>query len=800
LDGKTDLILAECKGFNNPNSNSQTYIKVKYYKNTGSDFEFMAEKSTGYQGNKIIHYPSPLFLDVNGSTNSSISFITDNSLYTFESKKSNVKDMLLRAITYGNGIKEVITYQPLDPNYYDFNNPEVPAYQLSYLETYPNFDIDRSDNFYIVSKIEQVSASQYRQQRFKYYGAVTNLEGLGFLGFKGLHRSSWFGEDGNQATSTTTKHDLSKRGAITESYILEGAYSTAFNFSATSYFSKTTTTYQDELFPNKVYKIKNTYSLIHNALDGISKTISTIYDEYNNPLNVSSSFYSGVTDPFIIESNLKYKEVKTLEYDNSTNSSENYYIGRPKKLQTEQKIFGTQNNSLSPVLEDTQTSEELYCYNTQQLPIKIQKKGHNTDYLTEENVYDVFGNITQKTITANDIVPRKTEYIYDNTGRFLLTSKDVEGLVTSYSYDTNNGNLLSETIPSNLGYPLTTTFEYDKWNRQTKITDYLGKKTKTTYYKPFFDAKVVAVYTETDDGNGSFEMFNQLGQKVAVLSSTIDTDLENLWNSQWHTKMFRYDINNRITHESELLFVKYPSEYINNSQNAYQWNTTSYDLHGRITSQTLYTGKTTNITYNGLTVTSDDGVKTTTITKNAVGNIVSLSDNGGTITYKHYADGNIKETNYQGVVVSVEQDGWGRKTKLTDPSAGVYTYEYNGFGELTKETTPKGQTIYFLDNFGKMERKLIFGDNTNSEIFYDYNNTTKLLSQITIENIDEDIATTYDYHYDDYRRLWKITESGPLASYERSTLFDDFGRPEKEYYKATVTGKTSEKQIKNTFR
>jgi len=486
LDGKTDLILAECRGFNNPNSNSQTYIKVKYYKNTGSNFQFMAEKSTGYQGDKIIHYPSPIFLDVNGNSNSSISFMTDNSLYTFESEKSNVKDMLLRSITYGNGLKEAITYQPLEPYYYDSNNFDPPAYQPSYSETYPNFDIERSNNFHIVSKIEQVSQSQYKQQRFNYYGAVTNLEGLGFLGFKGLHRSSWFGEDGYQATSTTTKHDLTKRGAITETLTLQGAYSTAFNYSPNGYISKTTMTYQDELLSNKVYKIKNTASTVYNGLDGFSKTISTIYDTYNNPLSVSTSFHNGVAGPFIIESNLTYKDLKTFEYDNNTTGTGTYYIGRPKKLQTERKIYNKIEGYLSPVIEDTRTSEEIYTYNAQQLPTKIQKKGHNTDYLTEENTYDVFGNITKKTITANALASRKTEYTYDSTGRFLLTSKDIEGLVTSYSYDTSNGNLLSETLPHNAGYPLTTTFEYDKWNRQTKIIDYLDKKTETIYFKPVF--------------------------------------------------------------------------------------------------------------------------------------------------------------------------------------------------------------------------------------------------------------------------------------------------------------------------
>ncbi|NJN35972.1 MAG: RHS repeat protein [Nitrospiraceae bacterium] len=74
-----------------------------------------------------------------------------------------------------------------------------------------------------------------------------------------------------------------------------------------------------------------------------------------------------------------------------------------------------------------------------------------------------------------------------------------------------------------------------------------------------------------------------------------------------------------------------------------------------------------------------------------MGQITSLQDPGGTVTYAYFGNGNMKTANYGGSVQTLEQDGWGRKTKLTDPSAGIYTYEYNGYGEVTKETTPQGQ-------------------------------------------------------------------------------------------------------------
>ena len=77
-----------------------------------------------------------------------------------------------------------------------------------------------------------------------------------------------------------------------------------------------------------------------------------------------------------------------------------------------------------------------------------------------------------------------------------------------------------------------------------------------------------------------------------------------------------------------------------------------------------------------------------------MGNVIQHTDNGGTIAYTYYANGTLKQSDYDGVIVAIEQDGWGRKTQLTDPSAGTYTYQYNAFGELIQATTPKGTTKY----------------------------------------------------------------------------------------------------------
>src|SRR5690606_32740952 len=138
--------------------------------------------------------------------------------------------------------------------------------------------------------------------------------------------------------------------------------------------------------------------------------------------------------------------------------------------------------------------------------------------------------------------------------------------------------------------------------------------------------------------------------------------------------------------------------------------------------------------YNGLVSSMNDGIKTVITTKDALGNTISLQDPGGTVNYTYFADGNLRTTDYGGSTLTIEQDGWGRKTKLTDPSAGMYTYEYDGWGQITKETTPKGETQYAYDAAGKLISKSIMGDSTNMQQIYTYDPVSKFLVSSNLIN------------------------------------------------------------------
>ena len=229
-----------------------------------------------------------------------------------------------------------------------------------------------------------------------------------------------------------------------------------------------------------------------------------------------------------------------------------------------------------------------------------------------------------------------------------------------------------------------TNFEYDKWDRLKKQTDYLGKETLHTYLPQTGGG--LKKTTDYATGAKAETLYNAFGW--AIKSGALSLD------NQWVYKDFEYDVLGRKTRESE----PYTSS-------ASQWNTVGYDQYGRVTSQALFNGKTISRSYSNLTSTVNDGTKTVTTAVDALGNVVSVQDPGGTINYTHYANGAVKTADYGGNIVSTTIDGWGRKLSLSDPAAGNYTYSYNNYGELLTETSPKGTTTYGYDAYGKPTSK-----------------------------------------------------------------------------------------------
>lgn len=744
-DGKTDIVEYNTTTYNHYNlpwfPDPDGTQEIKIYKNMGASnshsgsimFEHAGTASkTGY----LRHYPIPIYL-TSGKKNKNLDFasISDDKITSFSFNHDHREDVLLKSIIQNN-IAHEIEYSNLDSSIYgsEFNSQ---IYQGNHQQTYPNIDLQSALSTKVVTTLRRTmgigNEQEHTKQFYFYRGAVYNAEGLGFLGFEAIAKSNWHTDYTNRIF-TVSKYDANLRGAPIESYATDIFFS--FVTPTSGYINKSSYQYNSSLSASGVFKRWMTSSLSQNGILGTHTNTTYQYDNYLNPTQVNTNFLGG-------------SKLKINTYSNSTGS--NYHIGRPTKVET--------TNTLG---SESFTTEQQFNYSGYDLR-EIKTKGNGTPFDIETFEYDNFGNIKKKTLTPNGEASRIVETTYDLTGRFVIETKDIEGFIKTFDYDPDYGDWNLSKITNHFGHE--TEFDYDSWDRLIKVTDYRGNETTTQFQELNLNYKVTVA---SDDGSSTITEYDA-SKRVSVVKQ------KNLFGT-WVSKKFEYDELDRLIRESEP-YTGSPS----------QWNETTYDAYGRPTKIDLYTGRTINIGYNNLTITVNDGVKTVTTVKNQLGNVTSVTDPGGTINYSYFGNGNLKNTNYNGVNINIEQDGWGRKTKLMDPSAGTYEYEYNGYGEITKEINPKGTTIYEYDTTGKLIREDIAGDNTAMEMIYGYHGVNKQIETITLTSANGN-DMDYLYHYDDDHRLFIIEERNSNMSFAKRFTFDNFDRIETEEYRALFYG------------
>ena len=803
-DGRTDILDYRTTTYNGNSNGTQTLAVYKNTKTTDTNVhpKFVKIGPTESATGNLKHFPIPIFL-TNDKPNNNLDFaaISDKWVTTFSFSKDHREDMELQTIT-NNGISTAIAYEQVN-EFYDNGLPGTgPAYKESSGQVYPFINVNVAPSFKVVSELTQTGAGLTRRQKFYYEGAISHATGLGFVGFEILKRSNWWGT-GVDALWTITKNDPMLRGRAIEEIVAN-----VDDTNPSNYMTKTNYFYDYHLIANPgspiVPYVQPTYDLDYsipgpltrtaeqsiilsegfyangsngdflaeifppseqpgdtgyagavdiilervetdNMLTGVFTTETYAYDQYNNPLSKTTTFPGGNRS-----SNYQY-------YNNETATNNTYHIGRIKSMSETVTLNG-----------NTFSTEEQYSYNNN-LVTQIKKKGNGTNWLVESFSHDANGNVLTKTLSGTDVPTRTEEFEYSTTygGRFLTKSTDVEGLETVFTYYSASGNLHTTTNP----YNLATELEYDKWDRILKEKDFLNHFTNHSYVVLKGGGLKSTVNYPTGAKNET--LYNAFGWVTRKGSLSL--------GNQWIYKSYEYDVSGRVKRESE------PH---NGSPN--QWNSIAYEVYGRPTSQTLFTGRTINYSYSNLSTTVNDGVKSVTTTVDALGNTVQLQDPGGTIDYTYFANGVMKTADYSSHIITVGIDGWGRKTSLNDPSAGTYTYKYNDYGELEEETTPKGTTTYVYDNFGKVTSKTMTGELTDHSLTYVYDTTTKLLKTINgLDNTNSARAYTYQYTYDGYQRPDKTTENTGEAVFESTSTYDGYGRVWKETYTSTLTGGAS---------
>src|SRR5262249_53765043 len=185
-----------------------------------------------------------------------------------------------------------------------------------------------------------------------------------------------------------------------------------------------------------------------------------------------------------------------------------------------------------------------------------------------------------------------------------------------------------------------------------------------------------------------------------------------------------------------------------------QWTTLTYDILGRVVSETLPDASVTQHAYHGLITADTNGLnQTRTVTKDSQGHTVSVQDAlGNSTSFAYDPVGNLVETvDVKGNASTNTYDVRGRKVASNDPDLGAWSYTYNTLSQLTSQTDAKGQlTTLSYDLLGRM-----------------------------VQRVEPDMtaALIYDTALNGIGKLTSASiTAGPDAGYQRSYTYDSLGR------------------------
>jgi len=685
--------------------------------------------------------------------------------------------------------------------YYNSTTVVVNYYKPIKNEQYPLMELARV-NSNIVSQISENGNQGGRNKYFRYRGLMINLHNKKTIGFRQMASSSWSSYNlvDTKIWSGIETDPWNEGVSVKEWSIRTNDESQIFpadiSENNTQLLSFKSTEYRFDKRLNGALVDINTVPLSDKAkvvsatvpIKSVSKdfmkdvrTESTI--QYDNTYYLPTATTTNINNGFAISTtNLTY-------IHNPSGTGKDYYIGRPASKNKQMQVYS-----------DTKNAKEEYSYENNLLKTLKTYNRDNSGGFQEQYSYDGFGNITEKKSTKfyvgfGPISPDEkivTAAQYDSKGRFVIQKTDNLGLVTNITYN-DWGQVLTQTDP--LGVVLTN--EYDGWGKILKSKTNLSGYTTYEYKKESNGDAVITEYSA--DGDQKISYTNKYGQNYI-------NKAKKFGQGQYVSVKVNYDALGRKIGESEPYTGDTPPLWPNNitydtdvkveGWNLIKYNDNVYPADIKVISfndkrvKTSVLGRTTTIKeLNGYE-------RTTSKTTDAIGNIITSNDKGGTITFTYNAAGENTEANYEGNIVKNTYDAWGNKTKFEDPSNGVYEYQYNGFmGAISKTKSPKGEKTYEYNNKGQLIRqkeKTTSGNATDKTINFTYN-SKGLITGKSGTSLGK--AYSSGITYDSYGRVLSASEdSNGKYFLKKGITYDDKMRVtsyEKQLYSSGILTKVS---------
>lgn len=370
--------------------------------------------------------------------------------------------------------------------------------------------------------------------------------------------------------------------------------------------------------------------------------------------------------------------------------------------------------------------------------------------------YDAFGNVNVETVTGIGMTGRTTQTYWGATGQFphSVINPASEGM--SQSWDLGLGVIVGQTDPNSL----TTTFTYDNFGRQTRVSYPDGTRTDTEWtWCSGCGSQIKLRKANTHYGVG-------VGAPVLGYDAVyLDLEDRAKYDYRWVERMSAYQMVIR-SYDSRGRVYTESLPYLSSGAPYYQ--TFEFDLLSRVKSVARPISAANSTLqyeytyYEGFKMRQVDAEsKQKTVYRNAGGRIVrSVDHNGYYQNFVYDSFGNTKE-----VVDSANnslQTGMfnvrGMRYASTDIDLGSWGYAFNALGELSGYTDAKSQTTNFTyDAVGRktLQTTAVSGGTLTRQWVYGTSSANKNVGKRTSAQISGPGVAAYSeaYLYDSVGRL-----------------------------------------------
>lgn len=409
--------------------------------------------------------------------------------------------------------------------------------------------------------------------------------------------------------------------------------------------------------------------------------------------------------------------------------------------------------------------------------------------LLESNTYDCIGNIVEQV----DQFGRSTIFEFDALNR-PASIVDASSNVTSFQYGVNsvttlvNGVRRTQKTADGLGNPIeSVVYAADATGGHTAIkmieSTFDGRSRVTRSVRSHVpegstaSIPIASIEFQYDANDQITRSRLETSQDNSVVVTT-ETSYDLLGNVTRTITQTTYDDTHVYTHTGSIKLYDAVGQLLSTTNNLGQTETYAYDLAGNLTEKRRFDGATIRSTYTPDrllgAVTVDDTVET--YTHDAERRLTGISRNADTISYAHYADGELRSVSYgNGLQHTYHYLPNGRLSGYVDPSGEERRFKYTAQGSLGTQEL-RGETLRYeydaVNGRKNVLSRVIVSGRRNLQHAFRYDSFDRPSGVDVIDLDTEEILFSGEQGYDQADRITRSAYRSASGEHEQLFRYD----------------------------